>query len=306
MIYPWHTQAWQRTTQAYHDQRLGHTLLASGAAGIGKRAFVWHLAEWLLCNQPKSDGACGACDSCQWLAAKTHPYLHSLHAPKMDEIRTLWQNLGSTGRQVVVIDGVDDLGVSVGNALLKMLEEPSSGVYFLLISDNPSAIMPTIKSRTQNLALDKIDPSICMEFVQEHLGEQGALFLALAQSAPLAALELLECAWVGERLLWLKTLHALREGKKSVVQASDYWQKTLPLSEFMTLSLVMTTECLRAALGLTRVHSDLEDKWFLGLKTADLLLLQEVLLESTQAAKQNVQEKLIYDHLLYAFTKTAT
>lgn len=303
MIYPWHTQAWQRTTQAYHAQRLGHALLASGTWGIGKRAFVHHLAEWLLCERPSKDGACGACDSCQWLTSKTHPYLHALHTPKIDEIRTLWQNLGSAGRHVVLIDGVDDLGAAVGNALLKMLEEPSAGVYFLLVSDNPSAIMPTIKSRTQNLALDKIEPSICKDFVQEHLGEKGTLFLALAHHAPLAALSLAQCAWVGERLLWVRTLQALKEGKKSVVQASDYWQKTLPLSDFMTLSSLMTAECLRATLGLERLHTDLEDKWFLGLNAADLLVLQEVLTEATQAAKQNVQEKLIYDRLLHAFAQ---
>lgn len=306
MIYPWHTQAWQRTTQAYHNQRLGHTLLASGAMGIGKRAFVRHLAEWLLCDHPKSDGACKVCDSCQWLSAGTHPYLHELNIPKMDEIRDLWQHLGATGKQVVVIDGVDELSVNAGNALLKMLEEPSFGVYFLLVSDNPSAVMPTIKSRTQNLALDKLDARICKHFVQEHLGEQGNLFLALAQHAPLAALEVAQCAWVGERLLWLKTWHALKNNKKSVIQASDYWQKTLSLSEFMTLSSVMVAECLRATLGLTRLHSDLEDKWFGELKTADLLMLQEVLAQAYQSAKQNVQEKLIYDHLLYAFAKTAT
>lgn len=47
----------------------------------------------------------------------------------------------------VVIRPAEQLGEESANALLKQLEEPRERVHFVLITDNPSQILPTILSR---------------------------------------------------------------------------------------------------------------------------------------------------------------
>ncbi|HNZ95033.1 MAG TPA: hypothetical protein PKN79_04385 [Sphaerochaeta sp.] len=49
----------------------------------------------------------------------------------------------------VILEGIEQTNVAARNVLLKLLEEPPKGVYFFLISEHPSRIMPTILSRSR-------------------------------------------------------------------------------------------------------------------------------------------------------------
>src|SRR5689334_184900 len=71
--YPWHEQTWAQLARA--PDQLPHALLLHGAEGLGKRAFAWRLAQYLLCIRPNGAEACGACASCTRFAAGTHPDL---------------------------------------------------------------------------------------------------------------------------------------------------------------------------------------------------------------------------------------
>ncbi len=57
------------------------------------------------------------------------------------------------GYRVVIIDDADLMNVTAANALLKMLEEPPARALLLLISHQPSGLLPTIRSRCRTLAL---------------------------------------------------------------------------------------------------------------------------------------------------------
>jgi len=58
-------------------------------------------------------------------------------------------------RRVWILDGVEagHLGAGAANAFLKVLEEPPEHVIFILLAANPMAVLPTIRSRCQQLAL---------------------------------------------------------------------------------------------------------------------------------------------------------
>ena len=51
--------------------------------------------------------------------------------------------------KVIIIEGADSMGESSRNALLKIIEEPPSSVYFILISNRKNRIIPTILSRVR-------------------------------------------------------------------------------------------------------------------------------------------------------------
>ncbi len=53
------------------------------------------------------------------------------------------------GRKVVIIWLPEQMNTEAANKLLKILEEPPLGTVFLLVSDQPERLLPTILSRTQ-------------------------------------------------------------------------------------------------------------------------------------------------------------
>lgn len=56
------------------------------------------------------------------------------------------------------------------NKLLKLIEEPPPKTLFLLISENPDALLPTILSRTQKLRIPKIDDESMFNAITDHFG----------------------------------------------------------------------------------------------------------------------------------------
>lgn len=94
---------------------------------------------------------------CKNLNAKLKPLLDqdkkNLTNLSVDAVRNLQTWIGQTtinGKaQVIIIEGIENSNDSVRNSLLKILEEPGEGVYFILISSNPGRIINTILSRVR-------------------------------------------------------------------------------------------------------------------------------------------------------------
>lgn len=315
-LLPWQARAWQQVTEQFYHKKLAHGLLVAGPKGIGKRQFVWRLVAYMLCHR-SDEMACGTCESCHWLRSGTHPDLLVLptsalpdaqdagESIKIDDIRTLSdysQTKGHTAK-IIVLDQVDGLGVAAANALLKTLEEPRDGVFLILISDRPSRILPTIRSRVQALPLSCVDRDLALSFLSsaDTQGYEPQLLLDLADGAVLQALDLPNQAWLGQRKAWLATLVALKTKKRTVTAAVNYWQKTLSLPEFLYLSRVMLVDVYRVALGLPSLHQDLDVVSYVGQLTLFQSQLDELLARLDQlelAIGQNVQEKIAYTQCL--------
>lgn len=315
----WQHKAWTQFTTQYQQKTLPHGLLASGMAGIGKRAFVWRAVAWLLCQDKSEQGACGACESCLWLKADTHPNVQ--HLPKdgatgikIDDIRAL-QDFFYTKSQdarLVVLDNADTMTLGASNALLKTLEEPPVGVFLFLISDNPTALLPTIKSRVQVLPLLPIDEQFAYQYLKENLNnlddKSAKTLLHLADFAPLTAVNLANQAWFDKRILWIKTYVALQNRTRSPILASEYWQGVLPLSEFLLLSRLMIAELWRLSLDLPSLHADIDTPSLIAnlqipLDNDRLDILMACCDDIAKSLVQNVNEKNAYDRLILAMSE---
>ncbi|AAZ19163.1 DNA polymerase III, delta prime subunit [Psychrobacter arcticus 273-4] len=351
-LLPWQHGLWSQLTMRVlaQKQSLPHALLAAGMQGMGKRAFVWRLVAWLLCRARDEHplGACGHCESCQWLRSGTHPSLQALplislpisadnaHTQevasgtakdkkttkaasngslkiKVDEIRALQPFIyqGGQGMRICVLDHAEQMTIAAANALLKTLEEPQAQVHLFLISDAPAQLLPTIKSRVQQLSLQTIDPAIAVDYVTKVLGStvhREALgtdvieqLIQLANGAPLAAVALAQAPWYSKRALWLTTWQALRSGKRSSVAASDYWQIHLGIAEFIRLSELMVIDIRRVGLGFEAQQKDINFSTTLnGYQPIDneLEAFAHSLQQTKIALQQNVQEKFAYDKLM--------
>jgi len=56
-----------------------------------------------------------------------------------------------TGKRIMIIDYAERMGTQAQNAFLKLLEEPGKNTYFMLLTHEPGRLLPTIRSRTQQL-----------------------------------------------------------------------------------------------------------------------------------------------------------
>jgi DNA polymerase-3 subunit delta' len=175
-----HEAAEAALAQAFAGGRLHHAWLLAGRQGIGKATLAYRLARHLLAEPGERDPsgrslevAPGSAASRQ-VAVLSHPGLLVLrrqYDPRtkrisafipVDEVRRLRSFLGHTAGEgawrVVIVDAADELNVNAANALLKSLEEPPPRALFVLVSAEPGALLPTIRSRCRRLDLSPLAP----------------------------------------------------------------------------------------------------------------------------------------------------
>lgn len=202
MIYPWQQSLWQQMAEHWANQP--NAWLLYGKAGIGKLTFARHLAQALLCENPRPDHApCQQCPSCHLLSQDSHPDLCVLSPEEADgepNARKLLQikvnavrevldfaHLSSHrgGRRVVLVHPAESMNIQAANALLKVLEEPPEQVLFILISHSKDALLPTIKSRCRQLALPTPGQEEALAWLEQHDVADAASLLAFHGGAPL-------------------------------------------------------------------------------------------------------------------------
>jgi len=141
--------------------RIAHAYLFIGHEGTGRKMTAEAFIAALFCG---NDDACGSCPSCRKLAAGSHPDLHLVQPDgqfiKIDQVRALQRELAyrpyEAPRKACIIDGADRLNQSSGNALLKTLEEPPGNALMILLATTTDSVLPTIRSRCQQLLFSGI------------------------------------------------------------------------------------------------------------------------------------------------------
>lgn len=234
-MFSWQQKNWSTLTDSLKNQRLGHGLLFHGAAGIGKNTFALEFAHWLMCEQPLTDSACGQCKSCNLNNAHSNPDLLMIEpeeegkAIKVDQIRDLIQKVSLTSHsqnyRVIIISPADALNINASNSLLKTLEEPPNNTILILVSDAPSKLMATIRSRTQMVRFDLPSEQESLEWLQQQNIEQPELVLKLNANAPLSALSMSQGNGLIVREQLFNNWQALAEGNADALESAAIWLK---------------------------------------------------------------------------------
>jgi DNA polymerase-3 subunit delta' len=149
---------------AFRADRISHSYLISGPAGSGKHTLAAILAAAMQCTAGEQR-PCGVCLQCRKVFDNVHPDVITVDDPEkktvpVDLIRRARSDLyilpNEGRRKVYVIPRANDMNANAQNALLKVMEEPPSYGAFLLLSDNPEKLLPTIRSRCVNLRLSPL------------------------------------------------------------------------------------------------------------------------------------------------------
>lgn len=141
--------------------QLHHGLCFHGPAGIGKGLLAFEVSRAMMCDT--RDG-CGTCRHCVKMASGNHPDFKWVEPEgadiKVDQIREIAENLHYRPFEgpvrMIVMDGMERMRDEAANAFLKSLEEPPPYVYFILVTADLKALLPTIQSRCQKVAFQSL------------------------------------------------------------------------------------------------------------------------------------------------------
>ncbi|MDO4286136.1 MAG: DNA polymerase III subunit [Eubacteriales bacterium] len=160
--------------------RFPQSILLTGPAGIGKMTTARILTAALLCES-KDSKPCSMCTACRKVMGNVHSDVSVIDLGdaeiKVDVARTIRSECailpGDSDRRVFLIRHAHNMNASAQNALLKLLEEPPSYAFFILMTENAGAILPTILSRCTRFALAPLDMVSVMRLLQQRYPDKS-------------------------------------------------------------------------------------------------------------------------------------
>jgi DNA polymerase-3 subunit delta' len=173
--------------RAFSSGRLPHAWLIAGQGGIGKATLAFRFARYLFLQgsrRPDSLATEPADPVFRRVASSGHADLLTVERQfdedkgkykkdvAVDDVRKIAPFLRLTaaegGWRVVVLDGADGMNRAGQNAVLKILEEPPKGALLMLVTERPSALLPTIRSRCRLLTLPPLADAVVDRLLAEH------------------------------------------------------------------------------------------------------------------------------------------
>jgi len=159
---------------------LGHAYLFSGLRGVGKTTAARLLAKAVNCAEGPTAEPCGACDSCQEVAAGSSLDVVELDGASnrgIDDVRELRELLRYQPTRdryrVIIVDEVHMLTREAFNALLKSLEEPPPHILFIFATTERQKVPATILSRCQQLDFRPVGSRLIAEHLVRIGQEEG-------------------------------------------------------------------------------------------------------------------------------------
>jgi len=235
-------EAIRTLTRALMSGRVHHAYRFEGPEGVGKEMAAFALAQALVCTAGDKLG-CGACDACRRAVhlsedrpqVPRHPDVilveRGLYPPgtigktteevqfiSVEQVRRIilphaaYAPHEGRGR-LFIIRRVEEMNPNAANALLKTLEEPRQGTYFVLLTSRPDKLLDTIKSRTLKLRFGPLSDAILHQILDSKgvPRDKQDLMVDLAAGSAAAALTLADAEKTAARDEFVSTMLAAIE-----------------------------------------------------------------------------------------------
>ena len=256
MTYPWLSDHIKDLATRYQDGKLPHALLFAGQSGLGKYWLAETLAAQMLCEV---NTGCGQCKGCLLLSAGSHPDIRLVSPEegsqqiKIEQVRDLinWVNQTAqmNGAKIAIITPAHKMNRNSANALLKIMEEPPAGNHLILLSDDPAVLLPTIRSRAQQVlvTVPPFEDSVAWLEQSQGTDRDWRTLLALSNGAPLLALDRADDEYLERRQKIAGVWRDLFAKQVLVIKLAESVSK-LDLGEVLELGIEMLAD-------VTRVHA---------------------------------------------------
>jgi DNA polymerase-3 subunit delta' len=213
-----HNHAEITLVKAWKTKKIPHAWIFSGPKGIGKATLAWQFIRLIHAGDQtdKTQVSLKTNPDNQFvkhIIAGTHPDSQLVRRSNnarppyklrkeisVEDIRSMNKFLRFTPAlsdwRTVIIDSADEMNLNAQNALLKTLEEPPANTVIILVSHMPSKLLPTIKSRCQNLSIHPLSKEYLVPIINQsipNLSENERIILMrLSNGSPGRALDLAE------------------------------------------------------------------------------------------------------------------
>ncbi len=190
-----HEQTIEHLQTAIRLGKVSHAYLIQGPEGSGKRMLADAFAETLQC-ETGGENACGQCHSCHQAESGNHPdIVYVTHEkPNLISVAEVREQIVGdmsirpyNGKyKVYIVENAEKMNPQAQNALLKTLEEPPEYGVILLLTNNASALLDTIRSRCVLLNLKMVSDEQIEEYLMTNLqvpDYQAKLCTAFAQGS---------------------------------------------------------------------------------------------------------------------------
>jgi DNA polymerase-3 subunit delta' len=184
--------------RAIASARIPQAYLFCGPNNVGKTLSALTFAKAVNCAEPRAGAefpdACDGCASCTKVAAGTHPdvtvvgpvtrlgsgeetdgadiYVEGTMI-RTEQVGGLIASAHLTPvegrRKVFIVQHAEAMNDASANRLLKTLEEPPGATTFVLTTQSPSQLLPTIQSRCQWLRFGPVPENVAVERLQTDL-----------------------------------------------------------------------------------------------------------------------------------------
>ena len=166
----------ENLTRSFARGRISHFYLISGPEGSGKHTLARLVGAAAICKG--SQKPCLSCNACRKVMADTHPDFITVDDPEKKTVTVelvrqaradMFVQPNEAERKVYLFPRAQDMRTEGQNALLKVLEEPPSYGVFILLTDNPEKLLPTVRSRCTELKLQGLtDDQLRRELKQRY------------------------------------------------------------------------------------------------------------------------------------------
>jgi len=233
-----------------------------------------------------------------------------------DEIRPTAYYKPNEGRKTVVImTGIDNMRKEAANAFLKLLEEPSKDLMFILTTDHTEALLPTIISRCQHIQLTPLKTKEIEQALieQDELPQDDAAYLARVSGGNYAMTRFFDVGTLKktreEIIEYLR--YAYVQDAVNIIETSQNWQSQqnlegqiaiLNVMEVFLRDLLVYRSTQKKDLITNADQLDVIKKFCETLNKARLQDMIARLNECKPMIYQHVQPKLIFTALALRFS----
>ena len=291
---------------------ISHFYLLSGPEGSGKHTLAKLLAAAILCSG--RDKPCFKCLACRKVMDGNHPDFITVDDPEkktvtVDLIRSARADMyiqpNESDHKIYLFPRAQDMGLPGQNALLKVLEEPPKYGVFLLLTDNPDKLLPTVRSRCTELHLRPLREEVLRRELEQKFPE--------AEKEDLEAAILRSGGFLGQAAALLEgggaiapqtqdfaaafAQHSSLELVRTLVPL-EKWKRD-PLSELLQQWLELMEEALVCRSGV-RTVSALSRKLSSQRSSTELYEAAEILRKSLDYLQSNVSPAAVCGYLAWA------
>ena len=290
--------------------RISHFYLISGPEGSGKKTLAKLLAAAILCGD--AEKPCMRCNACRKVMGDAHPDFIKVvdqehkYIP-VDMVRDIRDDMyirpNEAEKKIYMFP--QELRIEGQNALLKILEEPPSYGVFMLLTDNPEKLLPTVRSRATELRLQGLEQALLIrELRQQCPGVDDQSLEAVAERSG---------GYLGQALELMQQERAVSEqteyfaegfGKKDTVKLlqtlvpMEKWDRERLITE-LTQWLHLLQQALLSRSGM-KASSQLARQIGTQRSSAELLQAVRQLQKSIEYAQGNVSPAAICGYLVWA------